>query len=147
MLQQVHIVVALPVADLAAEPGRTRKFVCWRLQFEFCDHQAGIVAQKLVDFEHRAGKRDMMADFLDPDRAKLREHALGVRERDRVFVLAPFDAGKRRLDGQPGAVATDTNAHGTGRSWAVGRRPLPTLRCPGAVSYTHLRAHETPEHP
>ena len=41
-----------------------------RLQFEFRDDQAGIVAEKLIDFEHRVGKRDSGGSSR-PDGAKL----------------------------------------------------------------------------
>src|SRR5512135_3245018 len=128
MLQQVKIVVARPVAHLAAQPRRTRKFFRYRAQFEFRHDQTCIVAEKLVDFEHYAGTRYIVADFLDHGRAKLLEHAFGIGERDCVFVLAPLDPGNGRLDIEPGRLAGGSHANGTARAWAVGQRPLPSIR-------------------
>src|SRR5512135_3243197 len=128
MLQQVKIVVARPVAHLAAQPRRTRKFFRYRAQFEFRHDQTCIVAEKLVDFEHYAGTRYIVADFLDHGRAKLLEHAFGIGERDCVFVLASLDPGNRRLDIEPGRLAGGSHANGTAGAWAVGQRPLPAIR-------------------
>jgi hypothetical protein len=67
----------------------------------------------------------MVADLLDHDRAKFRDHLFSVGRRDGVLVFAPLDAGNRRLDVQPGALAADANAHGTGPASGLRRRQVP----------------------
>ena len=64
-LREVLIVVALEMADLAAEPRRSRERRIDRCEFDFRDHQARVRAFEFVDLEQVSVHDDMMAQLGD----------------------------------------------------------------------------------
>ena len=87
MRRETRIEVAAVVRHLARQPRRPAERLIFRVQLDFGDHEAGVVAEELIHFPLRALVRDDVAVLLDDRPVAELQELLGIGLRDLVLEL------------------------------------------------------------